>query len=358
VKPPAPSIVSLATQYALDTSHGPAGRLEVVLYFKVPQPALTQPPVYYFQAEFTYAPEDGTEIQGPWRRIANIPADQRAAFFPADLGTIYDFRIRSVSAQGGVSAWDTYDDYTASVTSWVGVNVTGLQVVGGGTAWTGRDCLIEWTATTHSRARGYKIVVANTATSAVLREEYIEGVSNTQYAYTYSMNYEDTGGGPIRSITFYAYVYDNFGTLSSSDPGDLATLVATNAAPSMDGLSPELTPTANGMFADWSSIAPSDPDLIGYVVYGGTAYGDVAGLAAGAIVARLDASTEQWLVSNLTPDDDYYLRVLPYDAFGAGTASAIVSDQPRALSSTEVIPALANSIIISDSEGNEFYPAD
>jgi hypothetical protein len=358
VTPPAPSIVSLATQYALDTSHGPAGRLEVVLYFKVPQPTLTQPPVYYFQAEYTYAPEDGTEIQGPWRRIANIPADQRAAFFPADLGTIYDFRIRSVSAQGGVSAWDTYDDYTASVTSWVGVNVTGLQVLGGGTAWTGRDCHIEWTATTHSRARGYKIVVANTSTSVVLYEDYVEGVNNTRFTYTYSMNYEDTGGVPVRALTFYVYIYDNFGTLSSSDPGDLATLAATNAAPSMSGLSPDLSPFGTGMGIDWSDIAPSDPDLWGYHIYGSTTQSNVTSLVAGALIATVDAQTEQYIQTGLTGDVTYYVCILPYDAFGLGTASAVVSDEPTRISSDDVIFELAASITISDSEGNSFVAGE
>jgi hypothetical protein len=358
VKPPAPSIVSLATQYALDTSHGPAGRLEVVVYFSVPQPTLTQPPVYYFQAEYTYAPEDETETQGPWRRIADIPADQRAAFFPADLGTVYDFRVRSVSAQGGVSDWDTYDDYTASVDSWVGINVTGLQVVGGGSTFTGRDCLIEWDATSHSRARGYKVVVANTSTSTVLREEYLEGVNNALYAYTYSMNYEDTGGGPVRAITFYVYVYDNFGTLSSSDPGDLATLAASNPAPDMSGLSPTLTAMTRGLSIDWRSITPSDNDLIGFTVYCSTTSADVTNMAAGAVVATVDQYTRQWWAVGLEPDVTHYVRILPWDGFGEGTPSSIVNEEPARLSSEDVLTELAGSIIISDSDGNSFSPGD
>jgi hypothetical protein len=352
VSPPAPSIISVSTQHSLDESHGPAGRLEVVVYWSVSPPSLFQPPVYYFQAEYTYAPEDGTESQGPWRRIADIPADQRAAFFPVDLGAIYDFRVRSVSAQGGVSAWDTYDDYTASVDSWVGVNVAGLQVLGGGTSWTGRDCNIEWTATTHSRARGYKIVVANTSTSAVLREEYVEGINNTHYEYTYSMNYEDTGGGPLRALTFYVYVYDVFGTLSSSDPGDLATLAATNPAPDMSSGTPTVTAMTRGLKWDWRAISPSDADLSSFTLYVSKTQSDVTNMEASAIAATVGPKEKVWHTWVLDPGDTYYGRVLPYDDFGAGVPSQITSEEPIRLSSEDVLEELAYSITITDSDGH------
>jgi hypothetical protein len=49
---------------------------------------------------------------------------------------------------------------------------------------------------------------------------------------------------------------------------------------------------------------------------------------------------------------------LPYDAFGLGTASAVVSDEPTRISSDDVIFELAASITISDSEGNDFVAGE
>lgn len=358
IGPPVPSIVSLATQYNLNEVNGPTGQLQVVVYFKVAQPALAQPSVYLFHAEYSYTPDSG-EDQSPWKRIATIPADLREAHFPAELGTEYDFRIRSVAANGSTSAWATYDDYTASVTSWVGVNVTGLQVRGGGTTFTGRDCHIEWDATTHVRAAGYRIVVSDTSTSTPLGDPiYLAGVNNNQWCYTYQMNMEDTGGGPVRALTFNVWVYDTFGTLSSSDPADLAELNASNPAPSMAGLTPTVTGMTRGLMIDWRSITPADNDLIGFSVFCSATQADVTNLAEGAVVATVDQYTRQHFAVGLEPEDTYYVRILPWDGFGSGVASSANSAEPLRLASEDVMAELVGSITITDSFGNEYNSAD
>lgn len=354
IGPPVPSIVSLATQYNLNESGGPLGQLQVVVYFKIAQPALAQPAVYLFHAEYSYTPGSG-EDQSPWRRIATIPADQREAHFPAELGTEYDFRIRSVAANGSTSAWATYDDYTADVTSWVGVNVTGLQVKGGGTTFTGKDCFIEWDATQHVRAAGYKIVVSSTSTSTPLGDPiYLDGVNNNQWCYTYQMNWEDTGGGPVRALTFNVWVYDNFGTMSSSEPGTLAELNASNPAPTMAGLTPTVTTMTRCLHIDWRMITPADNDLEGFAVYVSTTQSDVSGMAAGALIAVVGAGERQYYAMELEPGDTYYVLILPRDGFGDGIPSSVNAEEPLQISSEFVLEELALSITITDSDGNTY----
>jgi hypothetical protein len=244
------------------------------------------------------------------------------------------------------------------VTSWVGVNVTGLQVKGGGTTFTGRDCHIEWDATEHVRAAGYKVMVSNTATSAELRSFYLPGKNSTEYCYTYAFNLEDTGGGPVRALTFNVWVYDQYGTLSSSDPAQLAELDASNPAPSMAGLTPTVTGMTRGLMIDWRSITPADNDLIGFSVFCSTTQADVTNLAEAAVVATVDQYTRQWFAVGLEPEDTYYVRILPWDGFGAGVASSANSAEPLRLASEDVMVELVGSITITDSFGNEYNSAD
>lgn len=281
-------------------------------------------------------------ISGAWTELGET-SDIYFEDKPVTSGT-YHYRVRGVYAAGN-SSWATLDNFVIQgVTDGIG-DITGLQVVGGGTTWTGRDCEIEWDdypVTNSGILKDYKIQVYTTGDS-LLRTAYAP-IDQPYYTYTYEMNDSDNAGSPIRQIKFKVYARDYYLNLSQNP----ATDTMSNPAPDMSGGAPTLTEQYNQIKVDWTAIASADWDLNKYEIYLDTNNPPTTLQKT----APRNATVEY--ISNLDPDLTYYCKIRPYDLFGVGTDSAVSAPAtPDALPGDyiDIEDELQDDILMSDSIG-------
>jgi predicted phage tail protein len=285
---------------------------------------------------------------GPYEAVGST-ATNSLTVAPIEGGT-YNFRVRATAPGIPPSVWATYSAMGIVADPDALDAVTGLQVVGGGATFTGRNCEMEWTFAYHPRLKDFVVQIAKTD-DMVLRTDPVARDAR-RYTYDYLTNQRDTGGSPVRTFVVTVWARDVYDKLSAP-----ASLQVSNPAPSMAGLMPTVLPMTRGISIDWRMITPADNDLEGFWLYCSTTQADVTNLAAEALIASTDAQTRQWFAMGLEPDGTYYVRVVPVDGFGAGEASATNSAEPLRISSEDVLAELAGSIEISDSDGN-VYPTD
>jgi hypothetical protein len=257
---------------------------------------------------------------------------------PLIAGT-YWYRVRGKSA-AAVSAYITLDNFNVYTTTSGLPDITGLQVVGGGYAFTGKDCEIEWSPITNTVSgvlRDYKVVVRKGDDDTLLRNDYS---FEPNYTYSYEKNLDDTGGTPIRNPKFEVYGRDIYDGISANP----ATHVMTNAAPSMAGTTPTVTPIYLGLKIDWSSITPADTDLLKYKVYCSTFTPPTDE------IAEVSTDTTYWFEQGLSSANSYYTQIEPYDGFGVGSKSSInPAKEPLKVGEVDIDAELTTSILISDS---------
>jgi len=183
------------------------------------------PRVIYYTVQF----EKDSDADDPsgYVTVARIE-DSFYQIKPLDIsgtGTLtYTVRVRS-EALTGHSTW-VYDDIELSLDPSAPPDVTGLQVKGGGSTFTGFDCEIEWddmsSPITNPRHNDYKVEIYD-VTPTLLRTEYIT-VPN--FIYTLAMNIEDNTT-PNDDLTFKVYCRDIY----STDSDNAAELAVSNADP-------------------------------------------------------------------------------------------------------------------------------
>lgn len=181
-----------------------------------------------------------------------LPQDNTGSIFVPEITVDgnYMFIACSVFKDGtSQTVADALDDYTAVPFQTLHIDqyipntlfqagVTDLQVQGGGTTFTGRDCTITWSVpvvidalagTTPSIGDGannswlkeYKVEVLNSANNALRRTEYVVLPS---YTYTHEMNHQD--GVATRALKFRVTAYDRLGRASNP-----VSVSVSNAAP-------------------------------------------------------------------------------------------------------------------------------
>lgn len=256
----------------------------------------------------------------------------------------YDIRVRARGLSGR-SPWITYYDYVMLTTTSGVLPPTGLQVKGGGTEWSGRDCEIEWTTTSgviyndnevgDANVKGYFVEVRDT--DGTLLRTANTGKYEGEFTYTYEMNNTDHDGDPQRSLRFDVYTVDIYNNLSSS----YATDVFTNPAPDMSAATPEISEGASYFVINWN--APEDTDMSHYVVYVGTT--NPPATTSGTTVNYPATNTT---VFGLTYGTTYYVKIYPYDAFGVGTPTGVESGSPTKIPAENVDVELQNSVIYTD----------
>ena len=114
---------------------------------------------------------------------------------------------------------------SSAISEIVDVSVSGLEVVGGGTVFYGKDCNLTWNAPTISNSVSYYEVKVYFGAS-LMRSERIE---TPYYTYTYGMNFDDFDGIPQSEFTVTITAVDIGGTattpasisVSNADPFDL-----------------------------------------------------------------------------------------------------------------------------------------
>lgn len=240
----------------------------------------------------------------------------------------YEFRVRAVGITG-YSNWEYSPTYTFSCIPGTVEDVTGLQVVGGGTVWSGQDCQIEWTDATSTTFGYYRVEVYDG-----LNLRRADSVKYPYYTYTHELNADDNTT-PIRSIGFKVYLVDIYGQFSLVP----ATLTATNPVPSLSGI----TPTVDNRYAylniSWTNI--TDNDMSHYIILGGTVNPPVTE------VGRVSYPVNSFDYNGLDFGTTYYVKIVPYDLFGVGTASNVGSGSPLLIPDINVDIELSNSVTIT-----------
>ncbi|MDR0626084.1 MAG: hypothetical protein LBG11_02295 [Bifidobacteriaceae bacterium] len=162
----------------------------------------------------------------------------------------------------------------------------------------------------------------------LVREQW---VTIPVYVYDYSKNLAD--GGPRRDLTFEVVAYTLVG--HSANP---ATLTASNPAPATpQGITVEAGPGQIGVAAQ----RPTDPDLVGMLVWMGTAANFVPSNAN----LIYDGSDNAYMKTGLAPGVTMYFKLAFYDRFGKTgiSISTSVAGTPHATGGLLVVEELPDS---------------
>ena len=232
-------------------------------------------------------------------------------------------RVRAYGLMAG--PWQTW---TGSVQTQLAPGlVTGLALTDDGQ---GSVAAVKWLPA--PRADYYEVQVLH---SGILARD--ASTINTHFSYSAQDSQAD--GGPWRQITIQVRAVNAAGTSTA-----WTSVTVGNAAPVISG-SPVLTPLLNGLLVDWSAIYPTDRDLQRFDVLCGTSNPPTT------VAASVAAGAAKCAVFGLTPNIVYNVMVLPYDTYGAGTASTVVQGTPAAVSLPDVASLLTGSVAITDSQG-------
>ena len=147
-----------------------------------------------------------------------------------DPSVTYLFKVVAINKFGTASADAPVvilnsSNTSSAISEIVDVSVSGLEVVGGGTVFYGKDCNLTWNAPTISNSVSYYEVKVYFGAS-LMRSERIE---TPYYTYTYGMNFDDFDGIPQSEFTVTITAVDIGGTattpasisVSNADPFDL-----------------------------------------------------------------------------------------------------------------------------------------
>ncbi|ACL61765.1 TipJ family phage tail tip protein [Methylobacterium nodulans] len=205
---------------------------------------------------------------------------------------------------------------TFTVQGWEGIagpTVTGLQVKGGGSVFTGRSCTLEWGLTWPADVTpyevGYAFRVFDADTDAFLHQEIITAAQAT---YDYDENVNE--GGPRRRFKVSVAARDAIGR--ESQP---AVLVVSNPPPAM------VVPTL-----DWTTESigvwmtpPADTDLAGVLIW----LSKTNGFNPVTTAPAADLAPTGFTLLPAEAETTYYVRVAFYDSFGKNPAELNISPQ-------------------------------
>jgi len=216
---------------------------------------------------------------------------------------------------------------------------TGIEIDDGGvgqgltTTFSGRDCKVRWrinapyggagslepqepsgiAAMDWGVVRDFKVEVWNYTGTILIREEY---TTDKFYTYTYEKNYADTSGTPRRQFQFKVYQRNWFNLLSERP----VVLAVSNPAPDMSTHTPTLRSVYRGATVDFSTYVVTDNDMDYYKLYYG--YNSTP---LSASVDLISWRNQTYTLGGMLQNTRIYVRLVPYDAFGAGTRSALAS---------------------------------
>ncbi len=242
--------------------------------------------------------------------------------------------------------------------------VTGLHIFsrGNDTNFSGRDCKFVWdqiavtdrksvagkeifgagTERPRSWFKGYTVEIWGvTGTEKLPRRT--EFVQSNEYTYTYEKNYED---GLVRDYEIRVRAKDKFNRLSKRP----TILRVSNPAPAMKNssgvtITPTLRKIKNGHRAVWphpyrlnsaNQYVP-EYDITQFIIK----YATDAALTQNVKRVKVKSQETEYStdpddtvatykveIDGLDPNTDYYYEVIPFDAYGKGTASNIASGKP------------------------------
>jgi predicted phage tail protein len=269
---------------------------------------------------------------------------------PNVVAGVYDFLVFSVNIAGQYSNAATVS-YTLSTAgggaSATLTEITDLQVVGGGTVWTGTDLAFEWVNPSANQGllKDFLVTVAESDGSPILREIVVPPVAGGQaqkYVYHFADNLSD---GLRRALEVTVQGRDSNNDLT---PG--ITEVLTNTAPAAPD---NITAVAVQEAAIVSWDPATDPDVTGYIVWHSTSNGFTPS-AANALDVGLTSVAQ---LADLDKSTTYYYRVAAYDIFGKsldGTGLDVSSQLSFTVPSNVGIPS-GSSLPGSGTTGDFFF---
>lgn len=164
--------------------------------------------------------------------------------------------------------------------------------------------------------KDYQVQIIDITTNAILRTEF---VVDPVYIYTYEKNLEDNSGSILRTFDISIRSRSTLNLLSNGTN----ILRVSNPIPDMSAVIPTVTSIVEGLTVDWSTYdVTQDFDLEKYVIYCDTSNPPTT------LVGERSKSQTTFIIPNLIPGATYYVKIVPYDIFGAGTASVIVNGIP------------------------------
>jgi sulfur carrier protein ThiS len=206
--------------------------------------------------------------------------------------------------------------------------VTGLQVVGGGTTFTGRNCNVEWDNMISSTFRAdqlryYQIRIRDIY--GVLKRAHRTS-DKLEYTYYHTWNLNDFGAY-TRSFKIELSIVDWYGT-----EGTPVTITVDNSIPSMAAYALTLTPKKNNLKVSWANYADVAPsDIKKYVVYADSTNPPTT--RVGQVAGDVD---HFYLKEDVTSSQTWYVKVVPHDIYGAGTASPVASNSIQAIVADDI----------------------
>ena len=264
-------------------------------------------------------------------------------FKPLDIG-IYTFRVRSCGI-GQPSSWVELPDVVVGTPSNFVPDVQNLRIVNGsGNEFGGADCEFAWDsvisgAFPEGRFKEYVVTMKKASDSSVLRTTT---TTDTFYSYTYSKNSEDHGGTAQRSFIIEVKARDIY----EEESVHTTSITASNPAPSMSGYSPSVEGIYSGIVIDWSSLALTDRDLKQYKILVDTVNPpvEIAGWASAgdqSFFRPIDESQYSYDANGVREALTLYCKVIPFDLFGEGPGSNVVSGLSDP---TEIFDLISGSI--------------
>lgn len=166
-----------------------------------------------------------------WTLATTIPSgsgrDVATATIPARTGGDYRVAVVTVNARGVRQAITDAPQIAAAVAGTAAIPTpanTGVVVSGGGTTFTGRNCLLTWDASSlpASLLGGYRVEILSLAD--VVKRTVT--VADARFLYTYGMNLDDFAGTPASSFKVRVSTINQGGSAATPQ-----TITVTNSAP-------------------------------------------------------------------------------------------------------------------------------
>lgn len=146
-------------------------------------------------------------------------------------------------------------------------------------------------------------------------------VAEIEYLYPWEANAQDFGAGGARELIFEVQARTTKGEL-----GEVSRIHVSNPAPDMSGITPIVIALPGALFIDWSSYKSPDLDLDHFDVR----YGFSNNPLAMTSTVRRAKDQNNVFIPNLVQSLTVYIQVVPFDAFGEGEPTPIVSGVPLA----------------------------
>jgi predicted phage tail protein len=257
---------------------------------------------------------------GAFAKVGTVKADTSFVVPGVAKGDQLTIKVQAYDVWGKFSSYDQAPMVSYTVVGNVS-NISSAIVSGADYLWAGRDCKLYWnynsvtasfefgsepdgadSGTRDPHFQDYEIRVYDTATYGTKNQKVLrtEHTTDNSYIYTFEKNFVD---GLHRKVTFEIAVRDVFGhvgkpaVLDAYNPPPTVTSAATNA--NFEAITVQFTHS-------------DDPDYAGAQIKLRWA-GD---LDSAEVPVAYDGPDTTVLLSGLMFNSDYYITIVPYDAFG------------------------------------------